>query len=98
MDRYNTRPPQVDAIQLRDSTWAEIQATLLEPADDIRTITAAEATDTCGDPGPDYLAVTITTIHGEQVSVVHGDWIVLRGRRGWQRLTPEAFAAAYEPA
>jgi len=98
MARYNQRPPQVDAIQLRDDTWAEIQATVLDPADDIETITAADATDTCGDPGPDYLAVAVTTVHGERVRFTHGDWIVIHGPRAFVCFTPDRFTALYAPA
>jgi len=97
MDRYIPRPPQVEAIQLTEANWPAIQA-LLDPVDDIRTITAAETADTCGDPGPEYRAVTVTTLYGEQLHIVHGEWIVIHAPRTFVRYTPEGFAAAYEPA
>ncbi|MFF7249627.1 hypothetical protein ACFZBU_37660 [Embleya sp. NPDC008237] len=68
------------------------------PDDDVCTITADEATDTCGDPGPEYIAFSAVTVHGERLEFAHGDWIVVMGPRVFQRFTPSEFAAAYEQA
>lgn len=95
--RFTLRPPQVDAIQLRVATWAEIRSVITVSDADIRTITAAEATDTCGDLGPDYIAFSALTVHRERVAFAHGDWIVFHSPNAFRRFTPADFAATYAP-
>lgn len=98
MARYRKRPVVVEAVQLRWATWNELCEFLggiIGPHNPGRGCPASEAHDTCGEPGPDYLAIEIPTPEGKHVAL-HGDWIV-RGSMGeFYPCAPDIFAATYE--
>lgn len=63
-----------------------------------RYITAEEASDTCGEPGPQYIAFDVPTMHGERATVRHGDWLIPDGKPGtFYPCKPDVFAAKYSP-
>lgn len=100
MGRYRKKPVEIEAVQLRWSTWCEVcefVGPIINDSNPARYITAAEASDTCGEPGPEYIAITVRTTHGEEAIVRHGDWIIPDSRPGtFYPCKPEVFAATYE--
>ena len=98
-DKYRKRPIEVEAVQLRWSTWDRVREFVgdaishTSPAWDI---SAEEASDTCGESEP-YISFLVTTVHGETAVVRHGDWIIPDLRPGtFYPCKPEVFAATYE--
>lgn len=99
--RFRKKPVEVEAVQLRWSTWNEVcEFTLDTISEDnpARNITAEEASDTCGEEGPEYIAFDVTTTHGETATVRHGDWIIPDSKPGtFYPCKPDVFEATYEP-
>lgn len=100
MGRYRKKPVEIDAVQLRWATWNEVCDFLggvVSEDNPAREIPAAEASDTCGEPGPTYLAVDVTTTHGETAVIRHGDWIIPDSKPGtFYPCKPDVFEATYE--
>lgn len=102
MPRFRKRPVQIEAAQLRWTTWNEVcemlgDALLAENPNGARGIPAAEASDTCGEEGPTYIALDVRTVHGEIATVRHGDWIIPEDRPGrFYPCKPDVFAKTYE--
>lgn len=103
MPAYRKLPLPVDAVQLRWATWGDVHsflgdAFLAENPQGATAIPASEASDTCGDPGPDYISLNVRTVHGEIVVVRHGDWIIREDRPGrFYPVKPAVFARTYGP-
>jgi len=102
MTRYRKRPVEIEAVQLRWTTWNEVcdflgAALVAENPDGAQEITAEEASDTCGEPGPTYIALQVRTVHGDLAPVRHGDWIIPEPQPGrFYPCKPDIFAATYE--
>ena len=101
MSKFRKKPVVIEAVQLRWSTWGEVCAfvgSVISEENPGRNIPASEAADTCGEPGPEYIAFDVTTVHGEKATVRHGDWIIPDGKPGtFYPCKPDIFAATYEP-
>ena len=103
MARYRKKPVEIDAVQLRWSTWSEVcdflgDALREANPDGARTISPEEASDTCGEPGPEYISIDVRTVHGDLATVRHGDWVIPDGKPGtFYPCKPGIFAATYEP-
>ncbi|MEW2351472.1 hypothetical protein AB0904_27865 [Streptomyces sp. NPDC006684] len=103
MTTYRKRPTETTAVQLRWTTWNDVctflgSAFFTENPGGAREIPAAEASDTCGEPGPAYIAVNVRTAHGDIAVVRHGDWIIPEAEPGrFYPCKPKIFAATYEP-
>ena len=102
--KYRKKPRVIEAVQLRWSTWGEVVEFLerhgksipLDPPADY--IAADEASDTCGEPGPEYISLVLTTTHGEPAVFRHGDWIIPDSTPGtFYPCKPDVFAETYEP-
>jgi hypothetical protein len=104
MPKYRKKPVVIEAVQLRWTQWNEVcellgDALLAENPDGAREITADEASDTCGEDGPTYIALDVRTVHGEIATVRHGDWIIPEKTPGrFYPCKPDVFAASYDPA
>lgn len=101
MQRYRKKPDIVDAIQLRWETWDEVVQFVgmkgISPLNFAYHILAEEATDTCGEDGPDYLAFIVMNAEGESNTVRHGDWVINDRKPGtFFKLSPDEFAVKYE--
>lgn len=102
MGKYRKRPVEVEAVQLRWTTWNDVcellgDALLAENPDGAREISDAEVSDTCGEQGPTYIALDVRTVHGEIATVRHGDWIIPEKVPGrFYPCKPDVFAATYE--
>lgn len=101
MQRYRKKPEIVEAVQLRYSTWDEMVDFVghrsASPANFLFHILPEEASDICGEEGPDYLAFVITDAYGTASTVRHGDWVVPDSRPGtFIKLTPTEFADKFE--
>jgi hypothetical protein len=101
--RYRKKPIEVEAVQLRWANWDQV-ADLLGDAlrrdnpDGAREISADEAADTCGEPGPTYIALDVMTAHGDLATVRHGDWVIPDSKPStFYPCKPDVFAASYEP-
>jgi hypothetical protein len=102
MARYRKKPVEIEAVQLRWTQWNEVceflgEALTAENSDGAWEITAEEASDTCGEEGPNYIALNVRTTHGELAVVRHGDWIIPEKTPGrFYPCKPDIFAATYE--
>lgn len=97
MPQFRKKPIVIEAVQLRWSTWGDVCALLGGDFKGGRDITAEEASDTCGESGPDYIALDVTTMHGETAVVRHGDWIIPDGKPGtFYPCKPDIFAETYD--
>lgn len=102
MARYRKKPVEIEAVQVRWTTWNEVcefvGSDVINVEHPAWKITAEEASDTCGEDGPDYIAFEVTTTHGEKAVVRHGDWILPDSRPGtFYPCKPNIFQATYEP-
>lgn len=99
--RYRKKPVEVEAVQLRWSTQHEVHelvGEVMNSTNPAYEIPPDEASDTCGEDGPTYLAFKVTTMHGETAIVRHGDWIIRDGIPGtFYPCKPDIFEATYEP-
>lgn len=104
MPKYRKKPVEITAVQLRWTQWNDVceflgDALLAENPDGAREITDDEASDTCGEDGPTYIALDVRTVHGEIATVRHGDWIIPEKTPGrFYPCKPDVFAASYDPA
>lgn len=98
--KYRKKPVVIEAVQLRWSTWNEVcdfVGGVISEANQAYYIDASEASDTCGEPGPEYIAFSVTTTHGERAIVRHGDWIIPDSKPGtFYPCKPDVFEATYE--
>lgn len=95
--KYRKRPIEIEAVQLRWSTWSEVSRFVGDAISPAWHISPEEASDTCGEDGPDFLAFHVTTVHGEKAVVRHGDWVIPDLRPGtFYPCKPEVFAATYD--
>lgn len=103
MARYRMKPVEIDAVQLLWSTWNEVcdflgDALRAVNPEGARMIPPEEASATCGEPGPEYIALDVRTVRGEVATVRHGDWIILDAEPGtFYPCKPDVFDATYEP-
>lgn len=98
---FRKKPVEIQAVQLSWQNWnavCEFVGDAIGPDNPARTISADEASDTCGESGPDYIAVDLTTTHGETAVFRHGDWIIPDSKPGtFYPCKPDIFEATYEP-
>lgn len=101
--QYRKKPVVIEAVQLRWSTWNAVcdfvgDALLRDNPDGAREIPASQASDICGEPGPGYICLDLTTTHGDLATFRHGDWIVPDSKPGtFYPINPTVFAATYDP-
>jgi thiol-disulfide isomerase/thioredoxin len=98
MAKFRKKPVVIEAVQLRWTTWCEVcefLGDIISPANPAREIPAEQASDTCGEVGSFFIALTIPTLEGDHTAL-HGDWII-RGVKGeFYPCKPDIFAATYE--
>ena len=100
MPKYRKRPLVIEAVQLSWRTWDDV-CNLIEAhggnAFVAYFISDDEVSDTCGEPGPRYIALPVVTSHGDQAIVRHGDWIIPDSKPGtFYPCKPDIFEATYE--
>lgn len=101
--KFRKKPVVIEAVQLRWTQWSEVcellgDAFLIENPGGANTITVGEASDTCGEAGPLYIALNVRTAHDDIAIVRHGDWIIPEKQAGrFYPCKPDVFAATYEP-
>lgn len=98
--KYRKKPVVIEAIQLNWKNWSQVCDFL---GDGVSVdnpgfnIGLNEVSDTCGEEGPEYIAVNVITTHGETAVVRHGDWIIPDSKPGtFYPCKPDVFAATYE--
>lgn len=97
------KPLRTRAVQVRWTQWNEIcellgDALITENPGGAVTISADEASDTCGEEGPIYISFNVRTIHGETAVVRHGDWVIPESAPGrFYPVKPDIFAQTYDP-
>lgn len=96
--RFRKKPVVIEAVQISWANWndvCEFVGDAISPENPARyTDTYA---DTCGEPGPQYIELTLTTIHGQETTFQHGDWIIPEPMPGrFYPCKPEIFALTYE--
>lgn len=101
--KYRKKPVVIEAVQLSWNTWSEVcdflgDALRKVNPDGAWGIPRWEASDTCGEPGPEYIALNVRTVHGEIATVRHGDWIIPDGKpETFYPCKPDIFETTYEP-
>lgn len=100
MLRFRKKPIEVDAVQVRWSTWGEVcdfVGNAINESNPGRGISADEASDTCGEEGPNFIAFDLPTTHGEMATFRHGDWVLRDSKPGtFYPCKPDVFAETYE--
>lgn len=100
MGLYRKRPVVIEAVQIRWSTWndvCEFVGGAINEGNPAWGIDADDASDTCGEPGPTFIALKLTTTHGEEAVFRHGDWIIPDSKPGtFYPCKPDIFEATYE--
>ncbi|GAA4176479.1 hypothetical protein [Gryllotalpicola koreensis] len=99
--KFRKKPVEIEAVQLRWSTWKEVcefvGPNVINQMNPGYYIEAVEASDTCDETGPDYLAINVTTTHGETAVVRHGDWIIPDSKPDtFYPCKPDIFEQTYE--
>lgn len=96
---FKKKPVQIQAVQLSWKTWHDVCDFLGDAIGEHNpgyNISLEEVSDTCGEEGPEYIALRVTTIHGEIATVRHGDWIIPDSKPGtFYPCKPNVFAATY---
>jgi hypothetical protein len=98
MARWRKKPIEIEAVQLRWATWNEVcdfLGDIVSLANPARYISGEEASHTCGEPGPQYIALTIPTLEGDHTAL-HGDWIIKGVKGEFYPCKPDIFEATYE--
>ena len=104
MGLYRRKTVPFEAVQLRWTQWNEVcdllgDALAAENPDGAREITAEEVADTCGEDGPNYIALKVRTIGGHKITARHGDWLIPEKRPGrFCVVDPGLFTGTFEPA
>lgn len=97
MARYCKRPVEIEAIQLNWKNWGDVCDFLgdtISPSNPGRSVDGF--TDSCEEVAP-YIELTVTTIHGEEAVIRHGDWIVREPAPGrFYPIKPDIFDKTYE--
>jgi len=98
MPKFRKRPVVIEAVQLRWTTWNEMGEFLggiISEANPGREISAGEASDTCGELGPTYIALTIPTLEGDHTAL-HGDYVIKGVQGEFYPCKSDIFEATYE--
>jgi hypothetical protein len=99
MPRFRKKPVEVEAVQLRWSTWndvCEFLGDIIGPDNPGREIATEQASDTCGEHGAMFIAITIPTLEGDHTAL-HGDWIIKGVAGEFYPCKPDIFEKTYEP-
>jgi len=100
MPKFRKKPVEVESVQVRWSTWSEVcdfVCGAINESNPARRISADEASDTCGEIGPDFIAFDLPTTHSELATFRHGDWVLRDSKPGtFYPCKPDVFAATYE--
>ncbi|MGW1436918.1 hypothetical protein ACWD7M_16910 [Streptomyces griseus] len=102
--RFISIPSEITAVQLRWSRWSQIcellgDALMAENPLGAQEIPASDAADTCGEPGPGYIALKVRTANDEVATVHHGAWIIPEAQPGrFYPCQPDVFVNKYRPA
>lgn len=95
--KFRKKPVVIEAVQLNWKGWnavCELLGDIISPANPARSV--ATYSDTCGEPGPPWIELTVPTLEGDMVAR-HGDWLI-RGVNGEvYPCKPDIFAKTYEP-
>tara|TARA_Y100000310_G_scaffold343128_1_gene449351 strand:+ start:8442 stop:8738 length:297 start_codon:yes stop_codon:yes gene_type:complete len=95
MAKYRTKPVEIEAVQLRWSTWAEMCEFLGDIiSKDNPGRFSDEYSDTCDEEGQ-FIKLTIPTLEGDHIAK-HGDMIIKGTRGEFYPCKPEPFADKYE--
>lgn len=99
--RFRKKPVIVEAVQVRWSTWGEVcdfVGMAINADNPAREIAYGDASDTCGEAGPAFIAFDLPTTHGDLATFRHGDWVLRDSRPGtFYPVKPDVFEATYEP-
>lgn len=100
MGRYRKKPIEIEAVQLSWATWNDVcdfVGDVINPDNPGFNISLGEVSDTCGEPGPEYIAIKVVTTHGDVAIVRHGDWIIPDSKPGtFYPCKPDVFKATYD--
>lgn len=95
--RFRKRPVEIEAVQLRWSTWSELgdfMPNVISTANPARGVETYS--DTCGEQGPQYIEITIPTLEGNMIAK-HGDWIIKGISGEFYPCKNSIFVQTYDP-
>lgn len=94
--KYQSKPRITEAVQLNWRNWnlvCEFLGDVISEENPGRE--SLDFSDACGEFTP-YIELTVTTIHGEEAIVRHGDWILPEPVPGrFYPVKPDIFANTY---
>jgi hypothetical protein len=96
MARFRKKPVVIEAVQLNWKNWNEVCDFLGEIISKSNPARYGEASDTCGEPGPDYINLNIPTLEGKHTAL-HGDWIIKGVKGEFYPCKPDIFKLTYDP-
>lgn len=101
MPRFRKKPVEIEAVQLNWRNWNDVcdfVGDVISPDSPAWYISRDEVSDTCGEVGPEFIAMNVKTVHGETAVVRHGDWIIPDQSPGtFYPCKPDVFDRTYEP-
>ena len=97
MPFYRKKPVVIEAVQLSWRNWNEVCKFLGDTLGATNPGRYGPASDTCGEPGPDYINLTIPTLEGDHTAL-HGDWIIKGVNGEFYPCKPDIFEKTYEVA
>jgi hypothetical protein len=94
--KYRKKPVVVEAIQVSWRNWNALCDFIPSVAlDQNLARRSLSYSDTCGEPGPEYIELLIPTPEGI-MTARHGDYIVKGVNGEFYPIKPDIFAATYE--
>lgn len=98
MAKFRKKPVVIEAVQLNWKNWNEVCDFLGDVISETNPARESDQyADDCGEVAP-YIEITVQTIHGEEATVRHGDWIIPEPKAGrFYPCKPDIFEATYEP-
>jgi hypothetical protein len=95
MPKFRKKPVVIEAVQLCWKNWNAV-CELVEGTEAMAGGARSVETysDKCGEPGPDYIEVTIHTLEGDMVAK-HGDYIIKGVKGEIYPCKPDIFEATY---
>jgi hypothetical protein len=94
--KYRKKPVEIEAIQLNWKNWNDVcdfLGDIISEENPARNATGYS--DTCGEPGPEYIELTIPTLEGDHIAR-HGDYIIKGIKGEFYLCKPDVFKKSYD--
>jgi hypothetical protein len=94
--KYRKKPVAIEAIQVSWRNWnalGDFMPGVISEQNPARR--SLSYSDTCGEPGPEYIEMSIPTLEGVMIAK-HGDYIVKGINGEFYPVKPDVFEKTYE--